>query len=48
VITLSPYVPLAKFDFDKEAPDDAFQKTAAHIVNDVTVLLNANPAAVSQ
>ena len=48
VITLSPYVPLEKFDFDKDAPDDAFQKTGAHIVNDVTALLNANPAAVSQ
>lgn len=48
VITLSPYVPLAKFDFDKDAPEEAFQKTAAHIVNDVTALLNANPAAVSQ
>ena len=48
VITLSPYVPLEKFDFDKDAPDDAFQKTAAHIVDDVSALLNANPAAVSQ
>ena len=48
VITLSPYVPLAKFDFDKDAPEEAFQKTAAHIVNDVTALLNANPAAVSR
>jgi hypothetical protein len=48
VITLSPYVPLAKFDFDKDAPEEAFQKTAAHIVTDVTALLNANPAAVSQ
>jgi hypothetical protein len=47
VITLSPYVPLAKFDLDKDAPDEAFQKAAAHIVNDVTALLNANPAAVS-
>lgn len=48
VITLSPYVPLEKFDFDKDAPDDAFQKTAAHIVNDVTALLRANPTAASQ
>jgi hypothetical protein len=48
VITLSPYVPLAKFDLDKDPPEDALQKAAAHIVNDVTALLNANPAAVSQ
>jgi hypothetical protein len=47
VITLSPYVPLAKFDLDKDAPEEAFQKTAARIVNDVTALLDANPAAVS-
>src|SRR6266849_206361 len=47
VITLSPYVPLAKFDLEKDAPEEAFQKTAARIVNDVTALLNANPAAAS-
>jgi hypothetical protein len=47
VITPSPYVPLAKFDFDKDATGDAFQKTAARIVKDLTALLNANPAAVS-
>lgn len=48
VITLSPYVPLAKFDLDKDAPDDAFQKIAARIVSDLTALLEANPAAVSR
>lgn len=47
VITLSPYVPLVKFDFDKDAPEEEFQKTAARIVNDLTALLNANPAAAS-
>jgi len=47
VITLSPYVPLAKFDFDKDAPEEAFQKTAARIVKDLIALLNANPGAVS-
>ncbi len=47
VITLSPYVPLAKFDLEKDAPEEAFQKTAARIVNDVTALLDANPAAAS-
>jgi len=48
VITLSPYVPLAKFDLEKDAPEEAFQKTAARIVSDLTALLNVNPAAVSQ
>ncbi len=47
VITLSPYVPLAKFDLEKDAPEEAFQKTAARIVTDLTTLLNANPAAAS-
>src|SRR6266851_1504684 len=47
VITLSPYVPLAKFDLEKDAPEEAFQKTAARIVNDVIALLDANPLAAS-
>jgi len=47
VITLSPYVPLAKFDLDKDAPEEAFQKIAARVVSDLTALLNANPAAVA-
>jgi Domain of unknown function (DUF4410) len=47
VITLSPYVPLATFALEKDAPEEAFQKTAARIVSDLTALLNANPAAGS-
>jgi hypothetical protein len=47
VITLSPYVPLVKFDLDKDAPEEVFQKIAAPVVSDLTALLNANPAAVS-
>lgn len=47
VITLSPYVPLAKFELEKDATQDTLQKTAAHVVNDVIALLNANPAAVT-
>jgi hypothetical protein len=47
VITLSPYVPLAKFDLAKDAPEEAFQKIAVRIVSDLTALLNANPGAVS-
>jgi Domain of unknown function (DUF4410) len=47
VITLSPYVPLTKFDVSKDAKEDVFQKIAPRIVDDLTALLNANPAAVS-
>jgi hypothetical protein len=47
VITLSPYIPLAKFDLDKDAPEEAFQKIAARVASDLTALLSANPAAVS-
>lgn len=48
VITLSPYVPLTKFDLSKDANEDAFQKIAPRVVDDLTALLNANPAAFSQ
>jgi len=48
VITLSPYVPLTKFDLSKDANEDVFRRLAARIVNDLTTLLNANPAAMSQ
>ena len=48
VITLSPYVPLAKFDLSKDAKEDVFQKIAPRIVDDLTALLNANPAALTQ
>jgi Domain of unknown function (DUF4410) len=48
VITLSPYVPLTKFDLSKDAKEDVFQKIAPQIVNDLTALLNANPSARPQ
>ncbi len=48
VITLSPYVPLTNFDLSKDANEDVFRRLAARIVNDLTTLLNANPAAMSQ
>ena len=48
VITLSPYVPLTKFDLSKDAKEDVFQKIAPRIVDDLTALLNANPAALTQ
>src|SRR6266852_3863959 len=48
VITLSPYVPLTKFDLSKDASEDVFRGVAARIVNDLSTLLNANPSAISQ
>ncbi len=48
MITLSPYVPLMKFDLRKDANEDVFKSIAPRIVNDLTALLNANPAAMSQ
>jgi Domain of unknown function (DUF4410) len=48
VITLSPYVPLTKFDLSKDANEDAFQRIAPRVVNDLTDLLKRNPAAISQ
>jgi Domain of unknown function (DUF4410) len=48
VITLSPYVPLTKYDLSKDAKEDAFQKIALRVVDDLTALLSANPAAISE
>jgi hypothetical protein len=48
VITLSPYVPLTKFELSKDANEDVFKGIAPRIVSDLTALLNANPAAMSQ
>jgi len=45
VITLSPYVPLTKYEVDKQADQAALQVVAARIVKDLTALLAANPAA---
>lgn len=48
VITLSPYVPLTKFDLSKDADEKDFQRIAPRIVNDLTELLQRNPEAISQ
>ena len=48
VITLSSYVPLEKFEIDKDANEDPIKKATARIVADLDKLLNANPAAVPQ
>jgi hypothetical protein len=48
MITLSPYVPLTKFDLNKDANEEVFKGIAPRIVSDLTTLLNANSSAMSQ
>jgi len=48
VITLSPYVPLTKFDLSKDADENALKGIASKVVNDLTDLLNRNPYAMPQ
>jgi hypothetical protein len=48
VITLSPYVPLTKYDLSKDADENVFKGIAARVVKDLTDLLNRNPYAVPQ
>lgn len=48
VITLSPYVPLTKFDLSKDADENVFKAIAPRVVNDLNDLLNRNPAAVTE
>jgi Domain of unknown function (DUF4410) len=48
VITLSPYVPLTKYDLSKDADENVFKAIAPRVVNDLTDLLNRNPAAVTE
>jgi hypothetical protein len=48
VITLSPYVPLTKYELSKDANEDLFRGIAARVVNDLTELLQRNPAAISE
>jgi hypothetical protein len=48
VITLSPYVPLTKFDLSKDADENVFKGIAPRVVNDLTDLLERNPAAIPQ
>lgn len=48
VITLSPYVPLTKYELSKDATEDAFKGIAARVVHDLSELLQRNPAAMPQ
>lgn len=46
VITLSPYVPLEKFELDKDSDDNAFARIASRVVADLNALLSTNPEAL--
>jgi len=48
VITLSPYVPVTKYDLSKDADENVFKGIAPRVVNDLTDLLNRNPAAITE
>jgi uncharacterized protein DUF4410 len=47
VITVSSYAPVAKFEMEKNATEKTVKDTASTIVADLTLLLNANTAAVT-
>jgi hypothetical protein len=47
VITVSSYAPVAKFEMEKNATEKTIKDTASTIVADLTLLLNANIAAVN-
>ena len=46
VITFSPYVPLQKYELNKDVNDDAVARVASRVVADLTALLGKNPAAL--
>jgi hypothetical protein len=48
VITLSPYVPLTKYDLGKDADEKDFQRIASRVASDFTDLLQRNPFAIPQ
>jgi hypothetical protein len=47
VITVSSYAPVAKFDMEKNVTEKSLRDTVSSIVADLTLLLNANIAAVT-
>jgi hypothetical protein len=48
VITLNNYIPLAKYELDKNLSDEDVRKVCAQIAASLTALLAANPNAFSQ
>lgn len=43
IITVTSYVPAARFELSRDPTDDEFKKIATRIAADLTALLNANP-----
>ena len=48
IITLNAYIPLAKYELDKNASEEDVRKICAQIAASLTALLAANPNAFSQ
>jgi hypothetical protein len=48
VITMNAYVPLAKYEIDKDATEEDIQKMCGQIAANLTALLTRNPAAAAQ
>jgi hypothetical protein len=48
VITLNAYVPLARYEINKDATEQDIQKICGQIASNLTALLNRNPATVVQ
>ena len=48
VITLNNYIPLAKYELDKNPTEEDVRKICAQIAASLTALLGANPNAFSQ
>lgn len=47
VITLNSYIPMAKYEINKNIAEEDVRNTCAQIAADLTVLLNRNPAALA-
>jgi hypothetical protein len=48
VITLNAYIPLAKYEIDKEATEEDVRKICGQIAANLTALLSRNPGSVAQ
>ena len=48
VITLSPYLPLEKFELDKDSDENALARIAFRVAADLDALLSKNPAALAE
>jgi len=48
VITLNAYIPMAKYEIEKDITEEAVRSICAHIAADLTALLQRNPAALAR